>query len=804
MATLLTDLRFALRAMARHPWHALVIVVTLGLGIGATTALYSVIHGVLLADLPYGEGERMVRLNQAAPQADIQSLGFSVPDITDLAQRLEAFDGVVEYHSMPFTFLGQGEPERLQTAVVGHNFFDLLGVEPWLGRTFRPEDDVVGAEPVLVLSHSYWQSRFGGDPSVLGSTFEMNDRIHTVVGVLPPLPAYPNDNALFMPTPSCPFRANVRENRQGRMLSAFARLAPGVSDARALADLQRVASGLAMEHSGAYPADGHVQATFTPIREELTRSGKSTFFILLGAAGFVLLLVCANVANLSLARLLDRQREMAVRVALGASRRRLVAQLVTESVVLSLIGAVLGLGLAASTLHLLVDFAARFTPRAQEVTLDLPVLFFTLAVAVLSGLLFGVLPALSREANLGKVVRGGTRTTGGSPLQGGLVVAQVGLSFVLLIGAGLMLRSFASLLAVDPGYAGQQVVEATVDLNWSKYGPPEQSRRFYTTLMADIASRPGVVSAALAGEVPLGDGGPFNLFFDVESSARDDGAARPRADVRVIGPAYFETLGIPLREGRAFTDLDHQDAAPVLIVNERLARQFWGDRGALQRRISFDQGQTWMEVVGVVPNVRQSTLDNEPAVEIYAPFQQAPRRRMSVLVRTLGDADAMIQDIRRTVHALDPEQPVSTGRSLEDVRHEALSAPRLTTVLIGLFAVLALVVTAAGLSGVIAFAVSRRTREIGIRLALGAKRREILGLVMGRGLWLVTAGLVLGLGAALVLGRFVESLLYQVQSTDLVTYFAVAALLATVAGIACLLPALRAANLQPSKTLRAE
>ena len=804
MDALLKDLRFALRNFAHHPGHTLVVVFTLALGIGATSAIFSVIHGVLLADLPFAEGERVVRLRQTAPKADLANLGFSVPDIEDYRQRLEAFDAVVEYHSMPFTFLGNEEPERLQTAVVSADYFTILGIEPELGRTFRPEDDAVGAEPILVLSHGYWQRRFGGDPGVLGTTFEMNDRIHTVVGVLPPLPPYPDDNAIFMPTPSCPFRASVRENRQGRMLTAFARLRHGVSEERAAADLARVSGALARELPDDYPEAGDFVTLGTSLQAEMTRGARRTFLILLTAAGFVLLIVCANVANLGLARLLERRREMAVRVALGASRGRLLRQLVSESMLLALSGAGLGLLLAASTLGLLTDFAARFTPRAQEVALDTPVLLFTLGVAMLTGIVFGALPAFSRGAHLGQVIRQGARTTVGSRLQRGLVAVQVAVSFVLLIAAGLMLQSFVTLLEVDPGFAGEQVVEVTVDLNWTKYDEPQKIRDFYGPLLDSVTTLPGVRSATLGGAVPLGDNGPFSLFFEVEGRDLAPDAPRPQTDVRIVGPGYFETLGIPLAQGRPFNDLDHAEAPPVAIVNQRLAKRYWGDRPAIGRRLTFDQGQTWIEIVGVVPDTRQTSLSTEPGEEVYAPFAQTPFRRMSVLASTTADPASAIRQIRRAVHQIDPRQPVMSGRTLGELRREALSSPRLTTVLIGLFAALALVVTAAGLSGVVAYAVSQRTREIGIRLALGARRREIVRLVMGSGLWMVMVGLGVGLGAALLLARFVRSLLYEVEPTDPLTYAGVALTFVAIAAIACLLPALRAAQLEPSRTLRAD
>ena len=806
MEGLLLDLRFALRSLAKNPGYSLVIIVTLALGIGANTAIFSVVDGVLLGRLPYEHGERIVRLRQEAQGAGNQGMGFSPPEIVDYRERAAALDAVEEYHSMPFTFLGRKEPERLQTGVVSAGFFEMFGVEPLLGRTFLPGEDEPGDDPVLVLSYDYWNREMGGDLGVLGSTFEMNDRIHTVVGVLPPLPPYPDDNAIFMPASSCPFRASVRENRQGRMLSAFARLEPQIDEGRAAQDLDRLTSAMASDHPETYPENSEYRATFEPLREELTQRARPTFLLLLAAVALVLLIVCANVANLTLARRLHRERELAVRTALGADRGRLVRQLLTESTLLALLGGVLGMVLARSLLSLLVDFASRFTPRAHEVQLDLKILLFTLVLSLLTGIAFGLAPALARRRNPARALReGGDRgATSGRGLQSALVVSQVAISFILLIAAGLTLRSFLTLTRVDPGFRAENVLTLTVDLNWSKYSNPQQYRDFYQPLLSDLQSLPGVTRAAIGRTVPLGVANPFQRSFQVEGMEVADPTLQPRADVRVVSPDYFDTLGIRHLGGRLFSEFDHEEAQAAIVVSQGMAQRNWGAEDPVGRRISFDQGQTWLTVVGVVGDVKQYGYDQAANDEIYIPFLQFPLRRMSLMVQTQVEPATMVRQVREAVYRQDPEQPVAHVRTLNELRTDSLASRRLTTMLLGLFGGLALLVTASGLGGLLAFSVSQRTREIGLRMALGARRGKVLRMILVQGLSLVALGLALGAFGAFALGRYVESLLYGVAPNDLITFLAVALGLGLAASIAALGPALRATSIDPMNALRSD
>ena len=810
--TLAQDLRFGARSIRRSPGFAFVVVLTMALGIGANTAIFSVVNGVLLRPLPYEDGHQLVVLRQQQPLADNDDMGFSYKEIVDYRTRSKSLDAVVEFHSMWFILLGRSEPSRVSTGVVSANFFDVLGVQPLYGRTFVDADDKPGADAVLVLSHAYWQRSFGGDPRVIGTVFQMNDRPHQVIGILPPVPQYPEPVDVYMPTSACPFRSNPRmvEARDGRMMNVFARLKDGVRLEKAQADLGVVAASLQQEHPEFYPSAQGYRAVAFPLQEELTRSFRTTLFVLMGTAGFVLLIVCASVANLMLARMVRRQHELAVRSVLGASRVRLIRQLLTESTLLALLGGVVGLALAHWGKELLVAFAARFTERAAEIQIDSAVLAYTFGVSVLTGLVFGAFPAFSTRFGSRESLGDGSRTTQNRQgIRNALIVVQVAASFMLLIGAGLTVRSLLKLQQVDPGIRMDNVLTMRVDLNFTKYRERARIIDFWARLEERLKSEPGVISAGGAATFPLNDRGPFPQDIQIQGRALPEGVARPQVGVRIATSDYFVTLGQPLLAGRFFASSDRlirgMEGTPrengVVIINQTMARHYWPNEDPLGQRISGDEGETWSTIVGVVADARQHL--NEPvADEVYVPMLQAGQLSTNWLVRSNLEPAVMERQIRNAVRSIDPDQPIENFRTLAEVRSASLASPRLTATLLGMFGLLALIITATGIAGVIAFSVNQRTQEFGIRMALGAARSSVLGMVLRQGLQLVLIGLAIGAAGALVLTRVLETLLFGVEPTDAPTFVIVSMVLVAVAAIACFVPARRAATVDPIVALR--
>jgi putative ABC transport system permease protein len=822
------DVRYGLRVLRRSPGFTLAAVLTLALGIGANTAIFSVIYGVLLRPLPYREGERLVVVRQQARLNNVNSLGFSPQEFFDYRDQNKTMESMVEHHSMNFILYGRDEPERVQTGVVSANFFDVLGVKPLLGRSFKPEDEKMGGEAVLMLSYNYWQRSHGGDPNIVGRVFRMNNRPHTVIGVLPPIPEYPSESDVYMPTVNCPFRSSPQtiENRQARLLSVvFGRLKPGATLEQAQSDIDAVAGNLQATYPDVYPKNIGYASQVSGLGEALTQQARPTFLILLAATGLVLLIACANVANLNLARVLRRQSEIAMRRALGASRGRLIRQMLTESTLLSLGGGALGVLLASWGLPLLTTFAARFTNRTAEISIDSSVLLFALLLSVGTGLVFGLLPAFSfgkgSKQSLASALKedGGRSTAAGkNRVRGFLTVAQVAISFTLLIGAGLMLRSLIRLQQVDPGFNPGNTLVMRLAPNWSRFvtnpstpaataAATAQVAAYYQRVLDRISRQPGVAEAAISSTYPLNPAGitrgPNTVSILIEGRPQDNGQAAPQMDARAVSPGYFRTVGVPLLRGRVFADSDNADAPQVSVVNEAVARHRWGTEDPVGKRVSFDNGQTWVTIVGVVGNVRQYGLDKEPSDEIYGPVAQLAFGNFLV-VKTKGDPVAASKSLRDAVHEVDSETAVDQVKTLQQVLDDSVASPRLTAWLLGLFAVVALVITAAGISGVMALAVTQRTREIGIRLALGATRTRIVTMIMRQGMGLVLVGLVLGVAGALALNGLVASLLYATPGADPVTFAAVSCLLMLVAGAACLIPSLRATAIDPMLTLRRE
>jgi putative ABC transport system permease protein len=812
---LTSDCGYALRMMGKNAGFTAVAILTLALGIGANTAIFSVVHSVLLRSLPYPQANQLIFIRQQEKKLGIEDLSFSVKEIEDYRAQNRTLSGLVEYHAMSFTLFGHGDPERVRTGVVSANYFELFGVQPLLGRTFLPEDEKLGAPPVLVLSYEYWKNDFGSDPGIVGKTFEMNDKVHTVVGVLPPVPQYPNENDVYMPTSACPFRSSKMhlENRDMRMMEVFGRLRPGVTVAQANADISTISAGLKSAYPKSYPDNVGFTSVAAPLQEELTRGARPTLLLLLAAAAFVLLIACANVANLTLSRMAKRERELAVRSALGAGRSRLLRQLLTESFLMAVASGLLGLVLAYGSLELLTDFVGRLTPRAREIHIDAGVLLFTLAAALGTSILFGTLSALFSRANLTSSLKEGSTSAGTgrrqNRMRSALIVCQIAFSFVLLIGAGLMVRSLIKMQQVDAGIVPQRVLALRTSFIWSKYTSDDKTRVAIQQLLDRVQSEPGVLVAAISNRYPFEPeiitGGPesVSFSFQVEGRALEPGQAPPVSTFAAVSPDYFKALGIPLKEGRLFAETDNEKGPLVVVINEAMKRQIWPNESPIGKHISNDGGEHWGTIVGTVGDVREFGLDHPPVPEIYAP-QKLNLSPGVLIVRTAVEPRSMAKALTRAVHDVDSQMAVSRILSLEQARYESMASPRVTASLLGIFAGLALVIATAGIGGIMALMVSQRVREIGIRIALGARPSSILQMVLGQGMLLAVLGIGIGIAGAVALTGLVKSLLFEVPPTDVLTFSGVGMTLLAAAALASYLPARRAAAVDPNEALRAE
>jgi len=814
---LTSDCSYAIRMMRKNPGFTAVAILTLALGIGANTAIFSVVHSVLLRPLPYPQGQQLIFIRQQETKLGIPDLSFSVKEIEDYRAQNRTLSGLVEYHAMSFTLFGHGDPERLRTGVVSANYFDLFGVQPLLGRTFLPDDEKLGAPPVLLLSYEYWKNNFGSDPEIVGKTFEMNDKVHTVVGVLPPVPQYPNENDVYMATSACPFRSSQMhlEDRDMRMMEVFGRLKPGVTVAQANADVSTIAARLKAAYPKSYPDNVGFTSSAAPLQEELTHEARPTLLLLLAAAAFVLLIACANVANLTLARMAKRERELAVRSALGAGRSRILRQLLTESFLLAIVGGFLGLMLAYGSLELLTDFVGRLTPRAREIHIDSGVLLFALVAALGTSMVFGTLSALFSRANLTSSLKEGSSGAGSgyqhSRVRSALIVCQIAFSFMLLIGAGLMMRSLFKMQQVDAGIVPQRVLAMRIAFNWSKYNAADKTRVVIQKLLDRVNSEPGVLSAAISSRYPFEPetitGGPesVSFSFQIEGQHLEPGQAPPVSTYAAVSPDYFKTLGIPLKAGRMLADTDSDDlkAPQVALINEAARHRFWPNEDSLGKRVSADGGEHWATIVGIVGDVREFGLDHAPSPEFYGPQAEGPQPG-NLIVRTAVEPQSMSRALTRAIHEVDSQTAVTHILTLEQARYESMASPRVTASLLSIFAGLALVIATAGIGGIMALMVSQRVREIGIRIALGARPSSILQMVLGQGMLLAVVGVGIGIAGAVALTGLVKSLLFEVPPTDVLTFSGVGLTLLTAAALASYLPARRAAAVDPNVALRAD
>ncbi|HKC85790.1 MAG TPA: ABC transporter permease [Blastocatellia bacterium] len=798
------DLRFGVRMLVKNPGFTTVAVLTLALGIGANTAIFGVVNAALLRSLPCKEPARLVTVWESNA-AKGQTHGFvGGANFTDWKNQNQVFESLAAYMSWNYNLTGDDEPRRLTAAVVSAGFFQTLGAEAALGRALLPEDDQEVNENVVVLSYALWQSRFGADREIIGRTITLNGRPHTVVGVMPAGFDFPDDQTeIWRPMAMSPQAA---QNREGKWLKVVGRLKPGVSLEQASAAMNTIAGRLGESYPQTNAGWG---VNLIPLREELV--GKVSLFLLtlFGAVLFVLLIACVNVANLLLARAATRRKENAIRAALGAGRLRLLRQFLTENLLLAALGGGLGLALAFCSLDALIALSPDNVPGLAKATIDGRVLGFTLALSLLTTLLFGLVPAWqASKPDLNDTLKeGGHRTTGGAGRRAhnALVVAEVAASVVLLVGAGLMIRSFIRLQAVEPGFNSNNVLTMKIMLPPNKYGENHQSIAFFRQALERIKTIPGVVSAGAVQDLPLYQN-TMNYAFSIEGRPDAPAASRPEAAYRAVTEDYFRTMGIPLLQGRAFTADDNLQTEPVVIINQTMARRFWPDEDPLGKGIRFGEpNDPACTVIGVVGDVKHLGLADDEVAAIYQPHAQkrfAWLRWMTIVVRAKAAPLSLIAPIRSRIAEVDRAQPVYDIATMEQLLTKSITQPRFSTFLFGLFALLALTLVAVGLYGVMSYAVAQRAHEIGLRIALGAKMRDVLTLVIGRGMKLTLLGIAIGLTGAIALTGVLKTLLFNVGATDPLTFAGVAALLLVVALLACYLPARRATKVDPMTALR--
>ena len=805
MERLWKDIRFGLRTLLRNPATSAVALLALALGIGANTAIFSVVNGLLLDPLPYEDPEDLVMVWESNPQAGFPRFSVSPPNLADWQKENQVFEGLSPLNQARPNMTGGDEPEVVRAEQVSPAFFKIMRSEPTLGRGFRPEEANPGSGQVVVLTHGFWQRRFGGEESVLNSTITLDGQPYTVIGVAPEELVFPPDRDVYMP-----LAMNYYEPPRGaHFLAVIGRLKEGVTLERAQAEMKTIAARLEAQ----FPDSNTGWSTeVVRLRDLLVENIRPALLILLVAVGFVLLIACANVANLLLARVAAREREIAVRAALGADRGRLVSQMITETVILFLAGGVLGLLLAYWATRALVALNPDALPQGPEIGIDGRVLAFTFAVAILTGLLCGLVPAFSALGGrlydaLKEGGRGMAAGNRGKVMRNVLVLVEVAIALVLLVGAGLLIRSFNQLQQVDPGFKPEGVLTMNVALPPSKYPDPPRQAIFVWNLLERLRAVSGVEHAATIFPLPLGGEG-FVLAYAVQGRPAPPPNQELSSHVRVISPDYFQAAGVTLLQGRVFTPQDDYRTAPVVIVNRKMAESVWPGESPLEKRITFDDPSNpearWMTVVGVVADVRHAGLGQDTTSEAYWPHFQNPQSALTVMVRTKGDPQSLVGPVRDAIKEIDPEQPVDQVRTLEDVVSSALSESRFRTVLLAIFAAVALVLASVGVYGVISYSVAQRTHEIGVRMALGARRGEVLGMVVRQGMALVAIGVAVGLAGAWVLSRYLSSQVYEVSTTDPLTFILVPVVLLAVALVANLLPARRATRVDPLEALRYE
>ena len=807
MGRLLPDLRYGARMLLKKPGFTLIAVVTLALGIGANTAIFSVVYALLLRPLPYREPERLVMLAEkslAGQQGRRWTISY--PNFSDWRERAQSFEGLASVRGQSFNLTGDERAAQLRGRTVNWNFFQLLGVQPQIGRLFAAEDDRYGAPRTAIISNGLWKERFGGDANVIGRKLLLDGQPYEVLGVLPPGFEYFRADDLFVPIglfldPQTSFMD--RGSQMG--LYAVARLKQGVTVEQASNEMAMIAGQLERE----YPAvNSGRSAMAEPLQDVMSENVRQSLWVLLGAVGFILLIACVNVANLLLAHAADRQKEIALRLALGAGRWRIVRQLLSEALLIAGLGGVTGLLAGSWMMEGLLALAPDNIPQLNRVGMNYAVLSFTLAAAALTSVLCGLAPALSASrADLNAALKDGARsaTSSRERVRKSLLVVEVGLALTLLMGAGLLVRSMVRLLNVDPGFNAENLLTMRLTLAGEAYNEPRRMA-FYDECLAQVSALPGVRAAALTLSLPI-DGSFWNSVFIAADKPVPPRPNLPNSAYTPVSANYFEAMGIRLLKGRGFNSADRGDSAKVVVINETLARRIWPGEDPIGKRVKqgWPESQApWREVVGVVADVKLNGLERDTPMQTYMPLVQEPWRQVGLAVRTVGDPLNAANAVEGAIHSIDKDLPVSTIRSMEQLLGISLAQRRLTMTLLLSFAALALLLASVGIYGVISYSVRQRTRELGIRMALGAKRRDVLKMILAQGLKLALIGVAIGLLAAFALTRWMETLLFNVRPADPLTFAVIPAVLLLVALIACWIPARRATKVDPMVALRCE
>jgi predicted permease len=823
MNSLIRDFYYAFRSFAKNPGFTAAAILSLAIGIGANTSIFSLVSALLLHPLPYKDASRMVILWNRSPGIGITRDWFSTAQYFDIKNGHSGFEDVAIAFGTNDNLTGTGEPERIGTIRVSSNLVPMLGYRAAMGRLFLPDEDAAGSNPTAVLSYGTWTRRFGSDPQILGKKIAINGTPREVVGVLPKSFSLPrevmptlygpeNQAEILLPFPMQPDSA---QNRDHEDYNIIGRLKTGVILAQAQAEMDTLTARLRRDHPQEYPPNGGLTFGIVPLQEQVVGDARRTLIILLGAVAFVLLIACANVANLLLSRAVARQKEIAVRTALGASAMRIVRQLLTESVLLAVCGGALGVILSVLSIHWIRVLGPKSVPRLSEIGIDRGVLFFTLSLSLLSGIVFGLAPAL-RVANidLRSILSDGRRGSAGTGAVWGrgnnlrrlLVISELALCVVLLIGAGLLIRSFAQLEGVAPGFNPQNVLTLELTTNSRRYKDKATVFATYRQLNERLERIPGVSAAGGITSLPLSEmfaWGPITI----EGRMPPPGENFINADERIVSGHYFEAMQIPLRQGRWFNELDTSTSQKVAIIDEYFAEQYWPHEDPLGKRIrtgGLDSKEPWITIVGVAGRIKQDALDSDPRIAFYMPHSQYTTSAMNVVLRSNVAPTTLTSAIKKELRVVDPDLPIYNVRTMEDRVQDSLARRRFSMLILGLFAFLALAIATIGIYGVMAYMVSQGTREIGIRLALGATPAHILRLVVRQGMLLAAVGVGIGLIGAFTLTPLMRSLLFGVQSTDPLTFVAIAALLALIALLASYIPARRAARIDPMVSLRCE